>query len=122
MREEARAAQPFDRPPTQREWEKELANRGWIAPAWPKQYGGAGLSVMQQFIFNEEMAEAPRSATRRHRHRHGRTHHHHDRHRRAAARTPAADPQRRHNLVPGLLRTRLRLRPRLAPNPRGQRR
>ena len=58
MREEARSAQPFDRPPTQREWEKELADRGWIAPAWPKQYGGAGLSVMQQFIFNEEMAEA----------------------------------------------------------------
>ena len=58
MREEARSAQPFDRPPTQREWEKELANRGWVAPAWPKQYGGAGLSVMQQFIFNEEMAEA----------------------------------------------------------------
>ncbi len=58
MREEARSAQPFDRPPTQREWEKELANRGWVAPAWPQQYGGAGLSVMQQFIFNEEMAEA----------------------------------------------------------------
>ena len=58
MRAEARSAQMFDRPPTQREWEKELANRGWIAPAWPKQYGGAGLSVMQQFIFNEEMAEA----------------------------------------------------------------
>ncbi len=58
MRAEARAAQMFDRPPTQREWEKELANRGWIAPAWPKQYGGAGLSVMQQFILNEEMAEA----------------------------------------------------------------
>ena len=58
MREEARAAQMFDRPPTQREWEKQLAGRGWIAPAWPKQYGGAGLSVMQQFIFNEEMAEA----------------------------------------------------------------
>ena len=58
MRTEARTAQPFDRPPTQREWEKQLANRGWIAPAWPKQYGGAGLSIMQQFIFNEEMAEA----------------------------------------------------------------
>ena len=58
MREESRSAQPFDRPPTQRDWEKELADRGWIAPAWPKQYGGAGLSVMQQFIFNEEMAEA----------------------------------------------------------------
>jgi alkylation response protein AidB-like acyl-CoA dehydrogenase len=30
----------------------------WIAPAWPKEYGGAGLSVMEQFIFNEEMSEA----------------------------------------------------------------
>ena len=58
MREEARSAAPFDRPPTQKQWEQELANRGWIAPAWPEQYGGAGLSVMQQFIFNEEMAEA----------------------------------------------------------------
>jgi alkylation response protein AidB-like acyl-CoA dehydrogenase len=37
-------------------WFKKLAERGWIAPAWPKEYGGASLSVMQQFIFNEEMA------------------------------------------------------------------
>src|SRR5262245_8713848 len=35
-----------------------LVNRGWIAPAWPKEYGGAGLSVMDQFILNEELAEA----------------------------------------------------------------
>jgi len=43
-------------------WFKKLAARGWIAPAWPKEYGGAGMSVMQQFIFNEEMAlhRAPR--------------------------------------------------------------
>jgi len=40
------------------EWTKKLAARGWIAPAWPKEYGGAGLSVIQQFIFNEEMARA----------------------------------------------------------------
>ncbi len=58
MREEARSAAMFDRPPAQREWDKALADRGWIAPAWPERYGGAGLSVMQQFIFNEEMAEA----------------------------------------------------------------
>jgi alkylation response protein AidB-like acyl-CoA dehydrogenase len=43
-------------------WAKKLAERGWIAPAWPKEYGGAGMSVMQQFIFNQEMANsgAPR--------------------------------------------------------------
>ncbi len=44
------------------EWFKKLGERGWIAPAWPKEYGGAGMTVMQQFIFNEEMAihRAPR--------------------------------------------------------------
>jgi alkylation response protein AidB-like acyl-CoA dehydrogenase len=36
---------------------QKLAKRGWIAPAWPKEYGGASLSVMQQFIMNEEFAE-----------------------------------------------------------------
>ncbi|HET9199675.1 MAG TPA: acyl-CoA dehydrogenase family protein [Dehalococcoidia bacterium] len=43
-------------------WTKKLASRGWVAPAWPSEYGGAGLSVMEQFIFNEEMAmsRAPR--------------------------------------------------------------
>jgi len=39
-------------------WAKKLAERGWIAPAWPREYGGAGMSVMQQFIFNQEMAGA----------------------------------------------------------------
>jgi|CXWL01.1.fsa_nt_gi alkylation response protein AidB-like acyl-CoA dehydrogenase len=37
-------------------WVQKMADRGWIAPAWPKEYGGAGLSVMQQFIFSQEMA------------------------------------------------------------------
>jgi alkylation response protein AidB-like acyl-CoA dehydrogenase len=35
----------------------KLSSKGWIAPAWPKEYGGAGLSVMEQFIMNEEFAE-----------------------------------------------------------------
>ncbi len=39
-------------------WRKALAARGWIAPAWPKEYGGASLGVMEQFIMNEEFAEA----------------------------------------------------------------
>ncbi|MDH5200951.1 MAG: acyl-CoA dehydrogenase family protein [Candidatus Bathyarchaeota archaeon] len=41
-----------------RPWREKLAVKGWIAPAWPKEYGGAGLTVMQQFIMNEEFAEA----------------------------------------------------------------
>ena len=41
-----------------KEWTKKLADRGWIAPAWPKEYGGADMSVMEQFIFNSELAEA----------------------------------------------------------------
>jgi alkylation response protein AidB-like acyl-CoA dehydrogenase len=41
-----------------REWRKKLSDKGWIAPAWPKEYGGAGLGVMEQFIMNEEMAVA----------------------------------------------------------------
>jgi alkylation response protein AidB-like acyl-CoA dehydrogenase len=41
-----------------RAWRRRLAARGWIAPAWPKEYGGAGLTPVEQAIFNEEMAEA----------------------------------------------------------------
>lgn len=39
-----------------RTWRATLADRGWIAPAWPSAFGGADLSIMQQFIFNETMA------------------------------------------------------------------
>src|SRR4051794_30079144 len=35
-----------------------LAERRWGAPAWPKQYGGPGLTYYEQFILNEEMAKA----------------------------------------------------------------
>jgi alkylation response protein AidB-like acyl-CoA dehydrogenase len=41
-----------------REWRQKLVAKGWIAPAWPKEYGGAGLGTMEQFIMNEEFAEA----------------------------------------------------------------
>ncbi len=41
-----------------KEWRGALSKRGWIAPHWPKEYGGAGMSVVEQFIFNEEMGEA----------------------------------------------------------------
>jgi alkylation response protein AidB-like acyl-CoA dehydrogenase len=38
-------------------WRKALSSRGWVAPAWPKEYGGAGLDTKRQFIMNEEFAE-----------------------------------------------------------------
>lgn len=37
------------------EWARVLAERGWIAPGWPREYGGAELSVVEQFILQEEM-------------------------------------------------------------------
>lgn len=35
-----------------------LATRGWQAPSWPKEHGGAGFDVMQQVIFHDECAKA----------------------------------------------------------------
>src|SRR4051794_4575486 len=34
----------------------KLAERGWIAPAWPKPYGGLGATHVEQAIFGEELA------------------------------------------------------------------
>jgi alkylation response protein AidB-like acyl-CoA dehydrogenase len=41
-----------------KQWRGALSSRGWIAPHWPKEYGGGGMSVVEQFVYNEEMAEA----------------------------------------------------------------
>ena len=39
-------------------WAAALAERGWITPHWPAEYGGAGLSALQEFILQEEMMRA----------------------------------------------------------------
>ena len=39
-------------------WQKILHRRGWGAGMWPKRFGGAGWSVVQQYIFEEESAAA----------------------------------------------------------------
>ena len=39
-------------------WTHALAERGWVAPHWPKEYGGAGLTTWEMFVFTEEMANA----------------------------------------------------------------
>jgi len=40
------------------DWHAALNERGWVAPHWPKEHGGAGLSSVEQFILNQEMARA----------------------------------------------------------------
>ena len=37
-------------------WRAKLAKKKWVAPAWPVEYGGAGMSIMEQFIYNLETA------------------------------------------------------------------
>ena len=39
-------------------WAAALAERGWVAPHWPREYGGAGLTVMEELVFAEEFARA----------------------------------------------------------------
>ncbi|MGQ0654388.1 MAG: acyl-CoA dehydrogenase family protein [Betaproteobacteria bacterium] len=36
-------------------WHKILAKKGWVAPAWPKEFGGTGWNVVQRYIFEEEL-------------------------------------------------------------------
>ena len=47
----------FGRMGAVKELREKIAEKGWIAPAWPKKYGGAGLGVVEQFVLNEEFAE-----------------------------------------------------------------
>ncbi len=37
-------------------WHRLLYEKGWIAPHWPKEYGGMGASLTRQIILYEEMA------------------------------------------------------------------
>ena len=39
-------------------WHRILAKKGWIAPAWPVEYGGTGWTATQRFIWSEELAAA----------------------------------------------------------------
>ena len=34
-------------------WQKILHKQGWIAPNWPKEYGGTGWSLSRKYIFNK---------------------------------------------------------------------
>src|SRR5262245_61978178 len=39
-------------------WHRILAAKGWVAPAWPREWGGTGWNVVQRYIFEEELGYA----------------------------------------------------------------
>ncbi len=39
-------------------WHRILYKKGWIAPLWPKEYGGPGWSITRRFIFEQETSRA----------------------------------------------------------------
>ncbi len=45
------------------EWHSILNSRGWLAPNWPEEHGGAGWTAVQNHIFDEEsnLANSPRA-------------------------------------------------------------
>jgi alkylation response protein AidB-like acyl-CoA dehydrogenase len=39
-------------------WHRILYKKGWIAPSWPKEYGGPGWTITQRYIFEQETSRA----------------------------------------------------------------
>jgi alkylation response protein AidB-like acyl-CoA dehydrogenase len=40
------------------EWTSKLRQGGWICASWPEEYGGKGLTLLQQVVLNEEFEKA----------------------------------------------------------------
>lgn len=40
------------------QWHKVLLAKGWAAPTWPKEHGGTGWDLKQQYIFEQERVAA----------------------------------------------------------------
>ncbi len=50
---------PEPMPPTylpDRDFERKLGEKGWLALSWPVEYGGGGRPIIEQFIVEEEVA------------------------------------------------------------------
>src|SRR5438105_2147430 len=41
-----------------RTWQRKLFDGGWAGISWPSEYGGRGLSLVEQVIWYEEYARA----------------------------------------------------------------
>jgi alkylation response protein AidB-like acyl-CoA dehydrogenase len=57
LREKVVDYQALSRNDLQR-WHRLLADKGWIAPSWPVEWGGTGWSAVQRYIFEEECGYA----------------------------------------------------------------
>lgn len=51
-------ASAFSEPQHSLPWQRKLYEKGWVAPGWPREYGGAGWSEMRRAIFSSECARA----------------------------------------------------------------
>src|SRR3974377_2357102 len=40
-------------------WQRILNAKGWAVPHWPGEWGGTGWSAVRQYIFGEELQQAP---------------------------------------------------------------
>ena len=54
MRQKAKGEGAFN-PEDSATWHRILYQKGWIAPHWPKEFGGTGWDATRRFIFNEEV-------------------------------------------------------------------
>ena len=57
LREKVVAYDHFTKDELQR-WHRILAKQGWIAPAWPEEWGGNGWNPVQRYVFEEECGYA----------------------------------------------------------------
>jgi alkylation response protein AidB-like acyl-CoA dehydrogenase len=46
-----------------RAWQRRLHQDGWAGVSWPKEYGGRGATLVEQAIYNEEVARAQAPST-----------------------------------------------------------
>eukprot|EP00163_Fabomonas_tropica_P021509 TRINITY_DN3758_c0_g2_i1.p1 TRINITY_DN3758_c0_g2~~TRINITY_DN3758_c0_g2_i1.p1 ORF type:complete len:368 (-),score=46.76 TRINITY_DN3758_c0_g2_i1:462-1505(-) len=40
------------------QWQRQLFKRNWAAPFWPQEYGGAGWTVTQSYLYEQERVKA----------------------------------------------------------------
>ncbi len=55
IRRKVQAGDPLEKDDYAR-WQRILFEKGWVAPNWPKEYGGPGWSAVQKHIWREEIA------------------------------------------------------------------
>ena len=102
-------------------WQRKLYEAGYAGFSWPKEYGGRGATHGRAGpVRRGDGARQGALPGERARHGDGRAGGDHPRHRRPEGALAQADPDRRRDLVPGLLGARVGLRPGLAQDQGGQ--